>query len=290
MQLNPDYKSPSQQVEQPITYTFEQAEKVENYKYDFPTEILELPSKGLCYPQDNILSRGFIVLKYPDTDNEDILTSQNLIQKGIVLDKFLQSIIISPINYNSLILGDKNAILVYSRILLYGSQYQAKMRCEYCKEENDLLVDLAKLEDKIVDDSVLNRDNLYEFTLPTTIGKANEITIKFKLLTVEDDKRIEQELKYRSDLAKKQGIKESDEVKKDLSTRIKNMIVAVNGDSSKAVLDKFKMSSLDSLEFRRLIKKITPDIDLTWSFECNHCSKLSSAAVPMDVSFFWPTA
>jgi hypothetical protein len=71
-------------------------------KPKFPTEIVDLPSKGLIYPKDNPLSSGKIEMKYMTAREEDILTNQNYISKGIVLDKLIESLIVSKINYNDL--------------------------------------------------------------------------------------------------------------------------------------------------------------------------------------------
>ena len=68
-------------------------------KFDFPTEVVELPSKGLLYPEENPLSSGKIEMKYMTAKEEDILTNQSYIQKGTVLDKLLQALIVSKINY-----------------------------------------------------------------------------------------------------------------------------------------------------------------------------------------------
>jgi len=92
-------------------------------KFKFPTEVVELPSKGLVYPEDNPLSSGKIEMKYMTAKEEDILTNQSYIEKGIVLDKLLQALIVSKINYNDLITGDKNAIMIAARILGYGKDY-----------------------------------------------------------------------------------------------------------------------------------------------------------------------
>ena len=89
-----------------------------------PTETIDLPSKGLIYPSDNPLSSGKIEMKYMTAKEEDILTNQNYIQKGIVLDKLLQALIVSKINYSDLIVGDKNAIMVAARVLGYGKDYE----------------------------------------------------------------------------------------------------------------------------------------------------------------------
>ena len=93
-------------------------------EFKFPTEVVELPSKGLIYPKDNILSSGEVEMKYMTAKEEDILSNQAYIQKGIVLDKLLQSLIVDKnINYDDLIVGDKNALFMAARILGYGKDY-----------------------------------------------------------------------------------------------------------------------------------------------------------------------
>jgi len=89
----------------------------------FPTEEVTLPSKGLVYPEGNPLSKGVIEMKYMTAREEDILTNESFIKKGIVIDKLLQSLIVTPINYNDLISGDKNAIMIAARVLGYGKDY-----------------------------------------------------------------------------------------------------------------------------------------------------------------------
>ena len=92
-------------------------------KFQFPTEVVDLPSKGLLYPKDSPLSSGTIEMKYMTAKEEDILTNVNYIQKGIVIDKLLQSLIVTEVDYNEILIGDKNAILVAARILGYGKEY-----------------------------------------------------------------------------------------------------------------------------------------------------------------------
>ena len=69
-------------------------------EFRFPTEVIDLPSKGLVYPESSLLSSGTIELKYMSAREEDILTNQNYLEKGIVIDKLLQSLIVSKIDYN----------------------------------------------------------------------------------------------------------------------------------------------------------------------------------------------
>jgi hypothetical protein len=96
---------------------------VEN-KFSFPTETVDLPSKGLIYPETSPLSSGKIEMKYMTAKEEDILTNQAYIQKGTVLDKLLESLIVTKgINVKDLIVGDKNALFVAARVLGYGKDY-----------------------------------------------------------------------------------------------------------------------------------------------------------------------
>ena len=109
-------------------------------KFKLPTEVLDLPSKGLLYPKDNPLSSGQIEIKYMTAKEEDILSNASYISKGIVLDKLFESLIVTKINYNDLLIGDKNAVMIAARVLGYGKNYSFKYRGE------DYNVDLSKLE------------------------------------------------------------------------------------------------------------------------------------------------
>ena len=96
---------------------------MEENKFKLPTEIVELPSKGLIYSKDNPLSSGKIEMKYMTAKEEDILSNQSYIQKGTVLDKLVQSLIVSEVDYDDMIVGDKNAIMIAARVLGYGKEY-----------------------------------------------------------------------------------------------------------------------------------------------------------------------
>ena len=161
-------------------------------KPKFPTEIVELPSKGLIYPEDNPLSSGKIEMKYMTAREEDILTNQNYIKQGVVLDKLMKSLIVSDVNYNDFIVGDKNAIMIASRILGYGKDYTFT----YGGEE--VTVDLTEIEPKFPDESLFTKGkNEFSYTLPFS---KNNIT--FKLLVHGDESKIDRELKGLKKLSK----------------------------------------------------------------------------------------
>ena len=79
------------------------AKAKENYSKDgntkkvehkFPTEIVDLPSKGLLYPKGHPLAKGTIEMKYMTAKEEDILTNQSFIKQGIVLDKLFKAVLV----------------------------------------------------------------------------------------------------------------------------------------------------------------------------------------------------
>ena len=243
-------------------------------KYQFPTEEVTLPSKGLFYPEDSPLRKGVIEMKYMTAREEDILTNQNLIQNGTVIDKLLQSLIVTPIDYKQLLIGDKNAILIAARILGYGSDYTF----EYRGQKID--VNLSNIEDKHIDESLVsNGKNEFEFTLPTS---KKEITFKF--LTHEDEQKLSNELKGLAKINK--------ESSSELSTRMKYIITSIEGDYDNKNIRKFVDTQLlarDSRELRNYIKKIQPSIDLSYDYE-DARGNITRLDIPVGVNFFWPDA
>ena len=240
----------------------------------FPTEVVDLPSKGLLYPKESPLSSGKVEVKYMTAREEDILTSVNLIKKGLVVDKLLQSLIVDEsVKIDDLLLGDKNAILIAARILAYGKEYGVEV------EGQSVKVDLTTLKDNMLDESLVSPGvNEFEFELPATKRK-----LTFKLLTSADETII---------LKEAQGYaKVGDNISRDLSTRLKHQILSVDGDSKKANINSFvdnEFLSIDSIAFRSYIKDITPDVDMTSTYTDEDGEK-KEFTVPMTVQFLWPS-
>ena len=88
-------------------------------KFTLPTETIELPSQGKVYDITNPLSSGTIEMKYMTAREEDILTNVNLLRQGLAIEKMLQSLIKSPIQYEDLILGDRNSLLIVGFFILF---------------------------------------------------------------------------------------------------------------------------------------------------------------------------
>jgi len=252
----------------------------EEPKFKFPTEEVTLPSKGLLYSEGSPLAKGVIEMKYMTAKEEDILTNQNLIKKGTVVDKLLKSLIITPINYNDLLIGDKNAILVAARILGYGSEYTFKYSHPKTGIEEEVTIELSSVEDKIINEDLITEGiNEFEFILPHS-----KIVVTFKLLTHGEEKKMEAELK---------GLQKLHKGSAELTTRLKHMLVSVNGDSDRKTIREFVDTALlarDSRALREYAKSIMPDVDLIFDFEAEDGHVEEGVQIPIGVSFFWPDA
>jgi hypothetical protein len=246
--------------------------------YPFPTEIISLPSKGLVYPESNALSKGEVTVKLMTAREEDILTSAALIRKGIQLDKLLESIVVEPgVNINDLVIGDKNAILVTSRILAFGPEYAAKITDPFDREEVDITIDLSNIKIKEVDESILNRDNEYDFFLP--ISKTN---IKFKLITHGDEMIINKDIE-----ASQKALKTSNEI----TTRYRRIIIEVDGVRDAGTISNFVTNRLlagDSKALRKYISDISPDLDLKFDYTSPVTGETEALRIPFGIGFFYP--
>jgi hypothetical protein len=247
----------------------------------FPTEIISLPSQGKVYTAENPLSSGKIEMKYMTAREEDILTSQNLIKQGIVLDRLMQSLIVSQIKFDDLIIGDKNAVMVAARILGYGKDYNVDVKCPKCNEKNHIYIDLTQLpEEHIPEGTEMPAPGIFKFTLPQS-----KRTVQFRLLTTGDDKRISRELELRKK-TDKSGID------RELTTRLKAAIVTVDDIADRKHVENFvdnELFALDSRSLRTCIRAVSPDIKFEVPFQCTSCSHEEEAlAFNMDTNFFWP--
>jgi hypothetical protein len=244
-----------------------------------PTETVTLPSKGLLYPETSPLAKGELEMKYMTAKEEDILTNSNYLKNGTVIDKLLQALIVTPIDYNELLIGDKNAVLIAARVLGYGKDYSFKYTNPN-GQEAEATVDLSKLEDKVVDESLFKRgSNEFQFTLPHS---GNLIT--FKLLTHGDEQKIEAEIK---------GLKKiNPNTTTDITTRLKHMITSVEGKRDQKDIREFVDTYLlakDAKALRDHYNKVSPDINMIFKPEDENYTG-EGINIPISLNFFWPDA
>ena len=240
----------------------------------YHSEVIDLPSLGKVYPEDSPISNGKIEIKYMTAKEEDILTSQNLIKKGLVIEKLLDSLIVTPnVKSEDLVLGDKNAIMVASRILAYGPEYEAEINIPNTNKSVTHTFNLAACPFKKISKNI--SENKFETELPISKTK-----ITFKILTGKDEKNIEKELK---------AIKKiNTSVLRELTTRLKYLITSVNGKDDNSTINNFvqNMLSRDSLHLRTEISKVSPDIELTQTINIE--GEEVNVDIPLTANFFWP--
>ena len=247
--------------------------------YAVPTDFVELPSRGMFYPADHPLcGKKTIEIKYMTAKEEDILSSATLIKNGLVIDRFLESIIVdTAIDPKTLLVGDRNAMMVASRSTAYGYGYDLNVVCNDCDRKSTYTFDLtkSKMVENCFDDEFLKLINCsynkekcsYEINLPIS-----NILVGVKLLTGAD-------------------LLDSIDLDENLVTNIlSQFVVSVNGDMTPAIVKDFiqNMPAGDSKFLRDRYMKLVPNIDLTQGFFCNHCGASEDKEVPLSAEFFWP--
>ena len=287
--LQDDYKNPVSAADM-VELAKQQYEQKKVSDYKFPTEIVDLPSKGLVYSKDNALSSGKVEMKYMTAKEEDILTTQSYIKDGSVLDRLFQSLIISngdgtPVKYIDITLGDKNAIMIAARILGYGKDYEVEIddptQPGTMQKE---VIDLTQFESTEYDGSGQTElhKNEYEFELPQSKRK-----VTFQALTEGKERKI----KHQLEAQRKASRKLNDKTDKQLTIRLKNTIVSVDGDTEQTTINHFVENELfaaDSRALRTHINKVVPDVDLTYEFISDETGEGRDMLLPMGLGFFWP--
>ena len=240
----------------------------------FPSEMIELPSGGKVYPKDSPLREGKLEIKYMTAREEDILTSQNLIKKGIVIERLLDSLILTKgVTSNDLVIGDKNGLMVAARILAYGPEYPSDVIHPKTGQVTNHIFNLADCEFKKIPKDI--DGNSFEFELPVSKNK-----IKFKLLTGKDEQDIAKDIKAFEKLNK--------EVIPELTTRLRYIVISVDDDDTPGVINNYvqNMLSKDSLELRKEINRVAPDITMEREIEIG--GEMVTVQIPMAANFFWP--
>ena len=246
----------------------------------YPSDTVSLPTKGWFYPDEHPLSSGVIEVKQMTAREEDILANQDLIRKGKVLDKLLQSLLVNKaIDFRDILTPDKNSIFVTIRRLAYGDTYSVNFTCPSCGERSRIDINLSELKDREVDVEKFPKGvNNFEFELPKS-----GIKVTYKLLNQHDDDLMEKELT---------GIRKiNKENTSEITTRLKYVITSVNGDTEKQIIRKFideELLAVDSRALREYIRDNTPDIDMRFDFKCSNCELERRMDVPVGASFLWP--
>jgi hypothetical protein len=268
-------------VQQPDTAPPPQTMSEGGFSFVVPTEFVELPSEGKYYPEGHPLcGETSIEIKQMTAKEEDILTSRTLLKKGVALDRVLASVIVDKsIDPDSLLVGDRNAIIIATRVSGYGNDYSTKVTCPACGTAQEYTFDLNSADIFGGGNSTLgvikNDDGTFNVVLPKT-----GITATFRLLTGYDEKT----LLSGSELDKKQ------KVERNVTRQLSSMLVAANGDTSAQAINYLvgNLPSMDTRHLRLAYRETAPNVDLTQHFECSECDHEQDMEVPLSADFFWP--
>lgn len=241
----------------------------------FPSEVVDLPSKGVFYPEGSPLRSGKIDIYLMTAKHEDILTSSNLIQKGVVLDKLMDALIATKgVKSSDLLIGDLNAVMVAARILGYGKDYVTNIRCPVCGETKTHNIDISDLG--FVNEPTAGTPERMTITLPVS-----NATVELKFLTRGDEKKIEDEVK---------GLKKISNDAGSITANLRAIIKSVNGDSSPTAIWKFVDGLLvkDSRYLRAEYAKVLPDVNFNVTVTCDCSDTPIEVRLPIGTDFFWP--
>lgn len=253
------------------------------FSFVVPTEFVELPTGGRYYPENHPLhNQESIEIKQMTAKEEDMLTSQTLLRKGVALERVLSSLIMDKsINTDTLFVADKNAIIIATRISGYGNEYLTNVNCPQCTVAQKYSFDLNSVKVYNGEDrdelGVTDNDNgTFSVILPKT-----EVNVTFRLLTGHDEKLL---------VSGMEKDKKSKTHERNVTRQIAYMVLAVNGDSSPQSIQYFveNIPAIDARHLRTAYKAASPNIDLTQTFVCSECDHEQDMEVPLNADFFWP--
>jgi len=246
------------------------------FSFVVPTEFVELPSQGRFYAEGHPLhGKDSIEIKQMTAKEEDILTSRTLLKKGVALEKLIESLIVDKtINPSSLLIGDRNAIIIAARVSGYGNDYITSVQCPSCETKQQYEFDL---NDAHIQHGTISEDYGITDYGDGTIGcilPRTQAEVRARLLTGKEEMAL-------TITKKSEGL---------ISKQLRSIVLSVNGDSSPQAINYLveNMPSRDSRHLRMVIRQATPDVDLTQQFSCTNCGHTQEMEVPLTADFFWP--
>jgi hypothetical protein len=255
-----------------------------DFSFVVPTEYVDLPSQGRFYPPSHPLhAEECIEIRQMTAKEEDILTSRTLLKKGTALEKVIRNLIVNKaIDPDSLLVGDRNAIIVATRVSAYGSEYSTKVGCPSCGTTQDYAFDLNSA-------SIYNGEHAEDYgieahpdgTFSTELPKT-KLNIHFKLLVGRDERRYVAGVEHDK--------KNKNQHERNVTRYLSNIIVSVNGNSTSEAIKYVveNIPSQDSRHLRKAYQVASPNLDLTQHFGCSECDYEQEMEVPLTADFFWP--
>lgn len=270
---NPDVSSPTPHVQQGADPPI--------FSYVVPTEFVELPSKGKYYEKGHPLhGQETIEIKHMTAKDEDILTSRSLLKKGLAINRMLQNILVDKsVNVDTLLIGDKNAIIVAARISAYGAEYETQVTCPACMNNSKYGFNLHELGISYGDDmaeGIKREGRNFIITLPKT-----KVHVEVRLLNGQDEKFLSEA----ATMKRKNNLPDT-----SLTDQFRTFIVSLNGHTGQHEINNFinSMPAGDSRHMRTVYETVVPNVDMKQNFYCNSCDYDAEMEVPLSAEFFWP--
>ena len=254
------------------------------FNWSVPTEFVELPSKGIFYPAGHPLhNQTTVEIRYMTAKEEDILTSRSLLKEGVALDRMLQNVLVdTSINVDTLLVGDKNAMLVAARRTGYGADYDTNVTCPSCGTTDEHSFDISEppcndfLGEARNLGVAVTEEGLVQIKLPMS-----GVEVTCRLLTSADETRLTKEMERKAKRKMSQGV---------TTDSFRAYVVAVNGDESPFTIESFiqAMPARDARHLRTIYSSIVPNINLEQTYDCPNCGYEADMEVPLGIDFFWP--
>jgi hypothetical protein len=237
-------------------------------------DVVKLPSKGLFYK--NRLDE--VMVEYLTSKDEDILTTPALIENGTVLDVILKrKIKTANVSVGDLLVGDKDAILIFLRASSYGKDYDVNVTDPFTGKQFKATIDLTKLKNREITEFP---DERGEFTVELPMRKK---VAKFRMLTARE---IDEVIK-KADAMKEAYNQDYNELN---TLRLKTQVTEIDGKRDKMYISRFidAMPALDSLTLRRKILEVSPGVDMNYQFT-SPAGNTFKAPIVMGIDFFFPS-
>lgn len=252
------------------------------FGFELPAASVSLPTQGRVYPKGHPLHMAQTVeFRSMTPREEDILMTPTFLKKGTVVTELIRACLLNKdIDVNTLVTGDRNAIMIAIRASGYGELYEPTYNCPKCESKNDLRINLNELQVKTLSvEPVAEGQNAFKFSLP--VSKKNVI---FKLPTGKD----EQEIIAMAEAKKKKGIQNISPV----TTRLMSSIIEVDGFTDRGTIAKFVqyMPARDSLLLRKFMEEVEPGVQTTIDFACSVCDHGEEIEMPFGLNFLYPNA
>jgi predicted aspartyl protease len=280
------FSAPQPDTDIPIDVLEEEPLGPNPFSFVVPTEFVDLPSRGQFYSSTHPLhGKETIEIKYMTAKEEDILTSQSLLEKGLALERLMANLIVNKrIKPDNLLSGDRNAILIAARKSGYGAQYETKVACPSCGETDthnynldEAVVSLVPEGNELAELNVRKSKNGH-FTIDL---EKNPVTVEFRLLTGKEEMYLLRSAEKRKKKKLAQQL---------ITDQLKLMIVSINGYTDKDLIEQFvdTMALTDVKILRKGAQEVTPNIELRKEFVCDQCGHEDEIEFPFTTDFFWP--